>query len=57
MDAWQRDGGERVRVSIEPPPGWGPTRLLLGQLHALGYQVEEYRVFGAVGYSILVITG
>ena len=49
--------GERVRVSIEPPEGWGPTRLLLVQLQKLGYQVEEYRVFDAVGRSVLVITG
>ena len=49
--------GERVRVSIEPPEGWGPTRLLLVQLQKLGYQVEEYRVFDVVGRSVLVITG
>ena len=49
--------GERVRVSVEPPEGWGPTRLLLVQLQKLGYQVEEHRIFAAVGYSILVITG
>jgi hypothetical protein len=49
--------GERVRVSIEPPEGWGPTRLLLVRLRKLGYQAEEYRVFDAVGRSVLVITG
>jgi hypothetical protein len=46
-----------VRVYVEPPEGWGPTRALLGRLRALGYTVEEYRVFDAVGRSILVITG
>ena len=48
--------GEIVRVWVEPPDGWGPTRALLGRLTALGYTVEEHRIFDAVGRSILVIT-
>lgn len=40
------------RVSIDPPEGWGPSRILLGQLRDLGYQVEEWRV---LGHSLLVI--
>lgn len=47
----------RVKVWVEPPPGWGPTRAMLGQLVALGYTVQEVRVFDTVGRSILVITG
>ncbi len=50
-------GGEVVRVWVEPPEGWGPTRALLGRLEALGYRIEEHRIFDAVGRSILVITG
>ena len=46
-----------MRVWVEPPEGWGPTRAMLGRLIALGYTVEEHRVFDAVGSSILVITG
>ena len=56
-DVGQAMERERVRVSVEPPDGWGPTRLLLVRLHKLGYQVEEYRVFDVVGRSVLVITG
>jgi hypothetical protein len=46
-----------MRVWVEPPEGWGPTRALLVRLEALGYVVEELRIFDAVGRSILVITG
>ena len=42
-----------VPVSIEPPDGWGPTRLLIAELERLGYRVEEWRVLGR---SVLVIT-
>jgi hypothetical protein len=42
-----------VPVSIEVPEGWGPARLLLGELQRLGYHVEEWRVLGR---SVLVIT-
>ena len=44
----------RHRASVEPPDGWAATRILLGQLRDLGYQVVEYRILGR---SILVITG
>lgn len=43
-----------MRVWVEPPEGWGPTRLLLVELERLGYQVEEWRVVGQVR---LVVTG
>jgi hypothetical protein len=45
-----------MQVSIEPPEGLGPTRLLIARLRALGYTVTEYRVFEAAGRSVLVIT-
>jgi hypothetical protein len=32
-----------MRVSIEPPEGWGPTRLLIVRLEQLGYRVAELR--------------
>lgn len=41
-----------MRVSVEPPEGWGPTRLLIAELERLGYQVQEWRVLGR---SVLVI--
>jgi hypothetical protein len=33
-------------VTIEPPAGWGPTRQLVTELKALGYEIDEYRVGG-----------
>jgi hypothetical protein len=35
-----------MRVTIEPPEGWGPARALLGQLRQLGYEIEEHIVLG-----------
>jgi hypothetical protein len=35
-----------VPVTIEPPEGWGPGRLLLTELQRLGYEVEEHIVLG-----------
>jgi hypothetical protein len=35
-----------MRVTIEPPEGWGPARALLSELRRLGYVVEEYIVLG-----------
>ena len=47
----------RVTVWIEPPEGWGPTRILIGQLEQLGYHVEEHRLFDVPGgRSLLRIT-
>jgi hypothetical protein len=40
-------------VSIEPPEGWGPTRVLISRLEQLGYHVQEWRVLGR---PVLVIT-
>ena len=57
VDVGSTMDGAHMRVWVEPPEGWGLTRAMLGRLRALGYTVEEHRVFGAVGYSILVITG
>jgi hypothetical protein len=42
------------RISVEPPEGWGPRRMLITRLERLGYAVEEHIV---VGVSVLVITG
>jgi hypothetical protein len=42
-----------MRISIEAPDGWAPTRLLITELARLGYKVEEWRVLGR---SVLVIT-
>ncbi|MGH3403230.1 MAG: hypothetical protein ACRDRJ_12160, partial [Streptosporangiaceae bacterium] len=45
-----------ARVVVEPPPGWGPTRLLISALEELGYTVEEIRLFTADGgRSVLVL--
>jgi len=47
----------RVTIWIEPPEGWGPTRLLIGRLEDLGYHVEEHRVFDVPdGRSLLRVT-
>lgn len=35
-----------MRVTVEPPEGWGPTRVLIVQLERLGYEVIEWRVEG-----------
>jgi len=35
-----------MRVTIEPPEGWGPARAMLGELLRLGYDIEEYIVLG-----------
>ncbi len=43
-----------VLVWIEPPEGWGPTRMLIVQLERLGYHVEEHRYLR--GRIVLVIT-
>jgi hypothetical protein len=45
-----------MRVTIEPPDGWGPRRILIVQLERLGYRVSELRFVGD-GTSVLVITG
>jgi hypothetical protein len=46
-----------VTIWIEPPEGWGPTRLLIGRLEDLGYHVEEHRVFDVPdGRSLLRVT-
>jgi hypothetical protein len=42
-------------VSIEPPEGWGPRRVLVAELERLGYYVTEHRDIG-LGVSVLVIT-
>jgi hypothetical protein len=42
------------RIMVEPPGGWGPRRMLITRLRALGYAVEEHIV---AGVSVLVITG
>jgi hypothetical protein len=42
----QRCNDATMRVFIEAPEGWGPTRKLIGQLEQLGYRVTEWR--GAV---------
>jgi hypothetical protein len=42
-------------VWIEPPEGWGPTRVLIAELRRLGYHVVEHRYIG-LGVSVLVIT-
>jgi hypothetical protein len=44
-----------VRVEIEAPDCWGPTRALIGQLRDLGYEVTEWRVLGVAGRSVLEI--
>jgi hypothetical protein len=41
-------------VSIEPPEGWGPRRMLIGRLRDLGYDVTEHI---EAGVSVLAITG
>ena len=33
-------------MSVEPPEGWGPTRLLMTELGRLGCEVTEYRKDG-----------
>lgn len=35
-----------MRVTVEPPEGWGPARVLRGQLEQLGYEFEEYIILG-----------
>jgi hypothetical protein len=35
-----------MRVTIEPPEGWGPARLLLVKLQRLGYDIEEHIILG-----------
>jgi hypothetical protein len=42
-----------VRVEVECPEGWGPSRLLMTELRRLGYVVVEWRVLGR---SVLEIT-
>jgi hypothetical protein len=42
-------------LSIEPPEGWGPRRVLVAELEKLGYHVQEQRYPG-LGVSVLVIT-
>jgi hypothetical protein len=42
-----------MRVTVEPPEGWGPTRILIVQLERLGYRVEEHRY--PLGRIVLVL--
>ncbi len=44
-----------MQVMIEPPQDWGPKRLMITELHRLGYRVTEIRYPGEAR-SLLVVT-
>lgn len=41
-----------MRVTVEPPEGWGPKQALLTELARLGYAVTEWRVLGRPVFEI-----